>query len=152
MPYAQSILGSLMALVQEVDAAETKMGLLETVRVAVVKMEHHVSFILVPITYTASNIYQIVSFSDQILSLLPPLWEESGDEHLMKQAILTLLSSLIHSLKQESARYHALILPLIQSSVHPESVSSGLRTTVLKINQPGSNIARIQSSTFWTRH
>ncbi|KAJ5444209.1 uncharacterized protein N7458_008081 [Penicillium daleae] len=104
MPYAQSILGSLMALVQEVDAAETKMGLLETVRVAVVKMENHIG-----------------AFSDQILSLLPPLWEESGDEHLMKQAILTLLSSLIHSLKQESARYHALILPLIQSSVHPES-------------------------------
>lgn len=129
MPYAQSILGSLMALVQEVDAAETKMGLLETVRVAVVKMENHVSFILVPITHTISNAYQIVSFSDQILSLLPPLWEESGDEHLMKQAILTLLSSLIHSLKQESARYHALILPLIQSSVHPESVSSALKST-----------------------
>ena len=41
----------------------------------------------------------------------------------MKQAILTLLSSLITSLKQESARYHSLILPLIQGSVHPESVS-----------------------------
>ncbi|KAJ5678871.1 hypothetical protein N7462_007115 [Penicillium macrosclerotiorum] len=104
MPFAQSILGSLMSLVQEVESSETKMGLLETVRVAVVKMEN-----------------QIGPFSDQILSLLPPLWEESGEEHLMKQAILTLLSSLIVSLKQESARYHSLILPLIQSSVHPDS-------------------------------
>ncbi|KAJ5309675.1 uncharacterized protein N7443_002136 [Penicillium atrosanguineum] len=104
MPFAQSILGNLMSLVQEVEMPETKMGLLETVRVAVVKMEHH-----------------IAPFTDQILSLLPPLWEESGDEHLMKQAILTLLSSLINSLKQESVRYHSLILPLIQSSVHPES-------------------------------
>ncbi|KAJ5278946.1 hypothetical protein N7478_004318 [Penicillium angulare] len=100
IPYAPSILGNLMSLVQDVDVAETKMGLLETVRVVVVKMEHH-----------------IAPFSDAILSLLPPLWEESGDEHLMKQAILTLLSSLIHSLKQESARYHSLILPLIQGSV-----------------------------------
>jgi hypothetical protein len=124
MPYAQAILGSLMALVQEVDAAETKMGLLETVRVAVVKMENHVSFLYVCMTRTATNVYQIGVFSDQIISLLPPLWEESGDEHLMKQAILTLLSSLIHSLKQDSARYHSLILPLIQSSVHPESVSA----------------------------
>lgn len=41
----------------------------------------------------------------------------------MKQAILTLLSSLIHSLKQESVRYHSLILPLIQNSVEPGSVS-----------------------------
>lgn len=62
-------------------------------------------------------------FADQILSLLPLLWEESGEEHLMKQAILNLLSALIHSLKQESVRYHPLILPLIESSVHPESVS-----------------------------
>ncbi|KAJ5179511.1 hypothetical protein N7492_002721 [Penicillium capsulatum] len=104
LPYAQSILGSLMSLIKEIEVSETKMGLLETVRVVVVKMEHH-----------------IAPFSDSILSLLPTLWEESGDEHLMKQIILTLLSSLMHSLKQESVRYHSLILPLIQSSVQPES-------------------------------
>jgi hypothetical protein len=45
MPFAQSILGNLMSLVQEVELSETKMGLLETVRVAVVKMEHNVSSI-----------------------------------------------------------------------------------------------------------
>ncbi|PWY95481.1 importin 11 [Aspergillus sclerotioniger CBS 115572] len=104
LPYAPAILQDLMALVQEVELSETKMGLLDTVRMAVVKMEDH-----------------IAPFSDQILSLLPPLWESSGEEHLMKQAILTLLSSLIHSLKQESTRYHSLILPLIQNSVEPGS-------------------------------
>ncbi|OOF97151.1 hypothetical protein ASPCADRAFT_12484, partial [Aspergillus carbonarius ITEM 5010] len=104
LPYAPAILQDLMALVQEVELSETKMGLLDTVRMAVVKMEDH-----------------IAPFSDQILSLLPPLWESSGEEHLMKQAILTLLSSLIHSLKQESIRYHSLILPLIQNSVEPGS-------------------------------
>lgn len=41
----------------------------------------------------------------------------------MKQSILTLLSSLIGSLKKDSVRYHSLILPLIQSSVEPGSVS-----------------------------
>lgn len=46
LPYAQSTLGNLMALVQDVELAETKMGLLETVRVAVVKMEHHVSILV----------------------------------------------------------------------------------------------------------
>ncbi|KAL2218909.1 importin 11 [Thermoascus aurantiacus ATCC 26904] len=104
MPYATPILQALMALIQEVELSDTKMGLLETVRVAVVKMENHIS-----------------PFSDQIMSLLPPLWEQSGEEHLMKQAILTLLSSLIHSLKDESVRYHADILPLIRSSVDPGS-------------------------------
>lgn len=43
IPYAPSILASLMSLVQEVEISETKMGLLETVRVVVVKMESHVS-------------------------------------------------------------------------------------------------------------
>lgn len=42
MPYATPILQNLLALIQEVKLAEIKMGLLETVRVAVVKMEDHV--------------------------------------------------------------------------------------------------------------
>ncbi|KAJ9198731.1 hypothetical protein DTO271D3_6115 [Paecilomyces variotii] len=104
LPFAPTILESLMSLVQEVELSETKMGLLETVRVAVVKMEDN-----------------IAPFSDQIIRLLPPLWEQSGEEHLMKQAILTLLSALIHSLKQQSVRYHADILPLIKNSVEPGS-------------------------------
>lgn len=41
----------------------------------------------------------------------------------MKQAILTLLSALIDALKQDSVKYHSLVLPLIRSSVEPGSVS-----------------------------
>ncbi|KAL1956730.1 hypothetical protein VTO42DRAFT_6880 [Malbranchea cinnamomea] len=104
LPYSTPILQSLMNLIQEVELTETKMALLETVRVAVVKLEDHIS-----------------PFADQIMSLLPPLWEQSGEQHLMKQAILTLITSLIHSMKQESIRYHSLIIPLIQNSVEPES-------------------------------
>lgn len=44
MPFAPPTLESLMDLVQEVESSETKMGLLETVRMVVVKMEEHVSF------------------------------------------------------------------------------------------------------------
>lgn len=43
LPYAPSILQDLMSLVQEVELSETRMGLLDTVRMAVVKMEDHVS-------------------------------------------------------------------------------------------------------------
>lgn len=42
MPYAPSILQNLMSLIQEAELPDTKMGLLETVRVAVIKMEDHV--------------------------------------------------------------------------------------------------------------
>lgn len=62
--------------------------------------------------------------SDNILSPLPQEWEKSGEEHLLKQAILTLLTSLIHSMNQESVRYHPMILPLIQSSIDTGSVSA----------------------------
>lgn len=56
------------------------------------------------------------------MSLLPPLWEQSGEEHLMKQAILTLLSSLMNALKRDSVNYHGNLLPLIRNSIDPESV------------------------------
>ncbi|KAJ5818437.1 hypothetical protein N7474_004028 [Penicillium riverlandense] len=121
MPFAPTILENLMALVQEVESTDTKMGLLETVRVAVVKLEDHVCPPPLLSIKHFFNIIQIAPFSDQILSLLPPLWESSGEEHLMKQAILTLLSSLIRAMKQESVRYHSIIIPLIQSSVEPGS-------------------------------
>lgn len=42
LPFSQPILASLMSLMQEVESADTKMALLESVRVIVVKMEQHV--------------------------------------------------------------------------------------------------------------
>ena len=47
MSFAPTILESLMSLVQEVESSDTKMGLLETVRMVVVKMEDHVSYRLI---------------------------------------------------------------------------------------------------------
>ena len=45
LPYAPPILQGIMNLIQEAELPETKMGLLETVRVVVVKMEDHVSIV-----------------------------------------------------------------------------------------------------------
>jgi hypothetical protein len=52
---------------------------------------------------------------------LPPLWEQSGEEHLLKQAILTLLTRLIVSLGEQSQPYHSSFLPLIRYSLDPTS-------------------------------
>lgn len=51
MPYAPSILQNLMSLIQEAELPDTKMGLLETVRVAVIKMEDHVCILCALPTY-----------------------------------------------------------------------------------------------------
>jgi hypothetical protein len=104
LPYASDYLNRLMTLIQEVENTETKMAILETIRVIAVRLENH-----------------ITPFADQIVSILPGLWEASGEEHLLKQAILTLLSTLVTSMKEHAQRYHAMILPLIQRAVEPGS-------------------------------
>ena len=104
LPHAEGILGQLIPLIQEVDMPETKLALLSTLSTMIVRMEHHV-----------------VPYADGIISLLPPLWEQAGDEYLMKQAILGILSALVSSMRGESQRFHTLILPLIESSIRPDS-------------------------------
>ena len=104
LPRAAPILGRLMPLIQEVDLTETRMALLNTVKVIIVRMEHHV-----------------MPFAEGIVSLLPPLWEQAGDEFLMKQAILGTLSDLVSSMKGASQELHPLMIPLIDSSVRPDS-------------------------------
>jgi len=104
LPFAAEILNQLMQLIQDVSPTETKMAILETIRVISVRLEHHIS-----------------PFADQIVSILPQLWEVSGEEHLMKQAILVLLSTLVAAMKDQSQRYNSLILPLIQQAVVPNT-------------------------------
>ncbi|KAL6704681.1 hypothetical protein ACN47E_007963 [Coniothyrium glycines] len=104
LPYASGILDRLMALVQEVELPETKMALLSTISVIVERLEHH-----------------ITPYANSIVSLLPPLWEQSGEEHLMKQAILTILSRLTNAMKAESRSFHVSFLPIIQSAIEPGS-------------------------------
>lgn len=103
-PYVKPLLESLMNLIAETELSETKMALLETVRVAVTKLEGHIE-----------------PYAPQIMSMLPRLWTESGEEHLMKQAILTMITAIVNSLGQKSLSYHVHILPIIHDSVQPDS-------------------------------
>jgi hypothetical protein len=104
LPYAPDILSRLMALIQEVEETEAKLPVLETIRSIVIRMEQNIS-----------------PFADQLVSLLPGLWDASGEEHLMKQGILALLSALVPAMKEQSQRYNVLILPLIKQAVEPGS-------------------------------
>lgn len=104
LPFASDILLSFMSLLREVENTETKMAILTTLRAVASRMERHVS-----------------PYADQIVTLLPELWEASGEEHLMKQAILTLLSTIVTAMRQDAMRYNYLILPLIHRAVEPGS-------------------------------
>ena len=57
------------------------------------------------------------------MSFLPPLWNNAGDEYLIKQTILSILTTLCTSMQGQSRRYHPLIVPLIDSSVEASSTT-----------------------------
>lgn len=104
LPFAPDIIGRLILLIQEVDHTELKLAVLQTIRIISVNLEQHVA-----------------PFADQIVSILPQTWEMSGEDHLLKQAILALLSTLVTAMKEQSQRYNPLVLPLIQQAVVPNT-------------------------------
>jgi hypothetical protein len=103
-PYAERLLSSIMLLTSETELSETKLALLETARVAVTKLEARVE-----------------PYAADIMNMLPPLWAQSGEEHLMKQAILTMITAIVNSLGKNSLSYHSAILPVIHDSIQIES-------------------------------
>lgn len=121
MPYAPSILENLLQLIGEVELGETKLALINTLSVIIGKMNHHVCDISLISTHVELIMCQISPFADQIISLLPPLWAQAGDVYILKQSILAILSSLVASMKEDSRRYHPMIIPLIESSVEQTS-------------------------------
>jgi len=104
LPFADDLISRLMGLVEEVELAETKINLLNTISIIVERMEDLIS-----------------PHAKRIVEILPQLWDQSGDEHMMKQVILGLLSRLFRSMKEAGASYHSLTLPLICETVTPGS-------------------------------
>ncbi|KAK3066843.1 hypothetical protein LTR53_016636 [Teratosphaeriaceae sp. CCFEE 6253] len=107
--YVEVIITRLMALIDEVELTETKMALLNTISVIVERMEH-----------------RITPFAVRIVNVLPKLWEASGEEHLMKQAILTIFARLINAMKAASGPLHEIVLPIIGGAVQPGSDNVGI--------------------------
>ncbi|KAL8880931.1 MAG: hypothetical protein Q9198_001760, partial [Flavoplaca austrocitrina] len=123
-PFATTILHRLVALIEEVELNETKLALLNTLLVLIQSVEEKVEANLqLPKgdIHLEADVDQIAPFADQIISVLAPLWEQAGTEFLLKQSILGILSSLISAVRDESRKYHALLIPLIDNSVDVNS-------------------------------
>ncbi len=102
-PYAANILSQLIGLLGEVDSDETKLTILETVRAVVNRMDTLVA-----------------QFGKDLITVLPTLWGSSGqDAFMIKQAIITIISTLFTSMRGESQQYHAYVLPLIAEALDP---------------------------------
>ena len=104
LPFAEGIVTQLGQLIEEVELMDTKMALLNTISIIVERLEQ-----------------LITPYAEKIVELLPTLWTQSGEEHLMKQAILTILVRLINSMQAKSLPLHAMLLPIIKGAVEPGS-------------------------------
>lgn len=108
LPFVDDLFARLMALIDEVEQTETRMGLLNVIGVIVERLDH-----------------RIAPYAEGIVGILPPLWEQTGDEHLFKQAILAILTKLVTAMGERSVRYQGMVVGLIRYSVEPGSVSDG---------------------------
>lgn len=104
LPYMELFLTRIIEMMDKVEIIETKLALLQVISVIVEVSETH-----------------IMTYADKIISLLPALWEQAGDEHILKGAILHTLTNLIRAVGKESFRFHELYIPLIGSIVDPKS-------------------------------
>ncbi|KAL2130519.1 hypothetical protein VTI74DRAFT_6281 [Chaetomium olivicolor] len=104
-PFAADFFNLLVNLLQEVDSDETRLAVLETLRLIVTRMEMHIS-----------------EFGDAIMLTLPKLWESAGtEEYMIKQSILAIMSALVSSMRVESQRYQGAIIPLLREAMIPQS-------------------------------
>lgn len=85
---------------------ETKLVLLNTVGTVIEAMNHH-----------------IISSANEIVSILPDLWNENSQENMMKSAIVNVLSKLVKAMRSESVRIHSVLLPTIKMAMDPSSES-----------------------------
>ncbi|KAI1132689.1 putative importin 11 [Nemania abortiva] len=96
-PQAPDVLRELINLVQTVEIDETKLAIIETLRSLISRMDRSVT-----------------QFSDLVMDALPGVWSSAGElGYMMKQAVLTILLSLVSAMRTDSQRYHHLVLPLI---------------------------------------
>ena len=104
-PFAADIFNLLVGLLQEVEGDETKLAILDTLRLIVTRMESHIS-----------------QFGDAIMLTLPKLWESAAsEEYMIKQSVLAIMSALVSSMRVESQRYQGIIVPLLREAMNPES-------------------------------
>ncbi|KAM3515839.1 hypothetical protein MY11210_000610 [Beauveria gryllotalpidicola] len=97
LPYTADVLCQLVHLVQNVAIDETKLAILESVRILVMRMEE-----------------QVAQFGDQLMTSLPKVWENSeSEEYMIKQHIIAIFAALVMSMGNESQRYHGFMMPLL---------------------------------------
>lgn len=112
LPFVDDIFDQLMLLIDEVEETATKMSLVDVIGNIAERMSHN-----------------IAPYAHRVVSILPPLWEATGEEHLFKQSILSILTKIVSAMKDSSLKYQEMVVNLIRFSVSPEN---GLKNYLLE--------------------
>ncbi|KEY68462.1 hypothetical protein S7711_01234 [Stachybotrys chartarum IBT 7711] len=105
LPHTSDVLTQLIQLVHSVEIDDTKLAILESIRILVTRMEDQVS-----------------QFGDLLMSSLPQVWENSGtEEYMIKQAVIAIFAALVMSMGDSSQRYQHFMLPLLSEATRPGS-------------------------------
>lgn len=105
LPHTSDVLAQLTELIQNVEVDETKLAILESIRILVTRMEEQVS-----------------QFGDQLMATLPVVWEKSGtEEYMIKQAVIAIFAALVMSMGNSSQRYQHFMIPLLSEAARPGS-------------------------------
>ncbi|KAG0038683.1 Importin-11 [Podila clonocystis] len=101
-PFLEPAVQGLRLVMSEVEEPDSRMKILSCMSIIVERMDEH-----------------IAPYAQQIIEILPPLWQAAADQHLLQSAILVIMTKLVESLKSQSVGLHALVMPLIRLSVDP---------------------------------
>ncbi|ROT43622.1 ARM repeat-containing protein [Sodiomyces alkalinus F11] len=104
-PHAQSILQELAKLISDLGNDETRLAVLETIRIAVTRLESHAA-----------------RFGDFVMSATVQVFETTGaQEFMIKTAIVGIFTALVNAMGSDSQRYHSMMVPLIRETAQPSS-------------------------------
>lgn len=96
-PFMDDITRELIRMIHECSEIENRIQVLEVVRLIIERMD-----------------VKMAPYCTTIASLLPELWQQCGDQHLLQISILLTLTETIQSMRGQSAELHGLVIPLIR--------------------------------------
>ncbi|EIM88549.1 ARM repeat-containing protein [Stereum hirsutum FP-91666 SS1] len=105
-PFLGSVLSELLKLLADTEIVESKLRVASALE-----------------TVLESAGLQVTPFIADIASAFPPLWTATGDNFMVKNALLRIVAQLISAVKENSAPLSSIVVPLIQESFTPNNLA-----------------------------
>ena len=96
---------TLVSLAQEVTTADCKLKVMNTLSSVIERMDQ-----------------AIVPYIETILKILPSLWTQESEGHLLKAVVVNVLTVLTEAARTSSGHLHSIVVPLIKHGTDPSNL------------------------------